>query len=78
MIINKIKRKIKNIFYKSQTTYSQTGEDLILDILLKDKPKGFYIDIGGNHPKKFNNTFLFYKKGWDGINVEPNYSKIWL
>ena len=32
----------------------------------------FYIDIGANDPKKFNNTYRFYQRGWTGINIEPN------
>jgi len=53
-------------------SYSQYGEDLIVDKLLGHQKKGFYVDIGANHPFKFNNTFMFYKRGWRGINVDPN------
>jgi FkbM family methyltransferase len=56
-------------------TYSQTGEDLILSLFL-DKSAGFYVDIGANHPHLFNNTSLFYNRGWTGINIEPNPNKI--
>ena len=66
---------LKNKFIGQASTYSQTGEDLILNIFLKDK-KGFYVDIGANHPTKFNNTKLFYNQGWSGINIEPNPYKI--
>ena len=30
-----------------------------------------YIDVGANHPEKFNNTIEFYKLGSRGVNVEP-------
>jgi len=30
------------------------------------------VDIGAYHPKLFSNTYLFYKKGWRGICVDPN------
>lgn len=30
------------------------------------------MDIGAFHPFKFNNTYLFYKFGSVGINIEPN------
>ncbi len=33
---------------------------------------GIYVDIGAYHPKLFSNTYLFYKKGWSGICVDPN------
>lgn len=57
---------------------SQCGEDLIIESLIPQKKNGFYVDIGANHPVKYNNTLLFYKKGWTGINIEPNHSRIWL
>lgn len=51
-------------------TYSQEGEDLILRKVFGKKNNGFYIDIGAHHPKRFSNTYFFYKKGWNGINIE--------
>ena len=59
--------KIKTFYVKS---YSQEGEDLILTRILGEKKEGFYIDVGAHHPKRFSNTFLFYKRGWRGINIE--------
>ncbi len=59
--------KIKTFYVKS---YSQEGEDLILARMLGEKKEGFYIDVGAHHPKRFSNTFLFYKRGWRGINIE--------
>lgn len=53
-------------------TYSQKGEDIIIDKLLNNKKSGFYIDIGANDPDHLNNTKRFYNKGWHGINIEPN------
>lgn len=50
--------------------YAQEGEDIILSRLM-DKEKGFFIDIGAHHPFRFSNTYLFYKKGWRGINIDP-------
>ena len=32
--------------------------------------KGVFIDLGCNHPIKFNNTYLLYKRGWRGINID--------
>jgi FkbM family methyltransferase len=51
-------------------SYSQEGEDMILNKLLERENKGFYIDIGAHHPKRFSNTYFFYKKGWAGINID--------
>ncbi len=52
-------------------SYSQEGEDLILKRFFGEKADGFYIDIGAHHPYRFSNTYLFYKKGWNGINIDP-------
>ena len=54
-------------------SYAQEGEDLILAALLELgqwKRPGFYVDVGAYHPKRFSNTFLFYLKGWSGINID--------
>lgn len=50
--------------------YSQEGEDLILKRIFENKKNGFYVDIGAHHPKRFSNTYLFYKIGWVGLNVD--------
>jgi len=51
-------------------SYSQEGEDMILRRLFENKKTGFYIDVGAHHPKRFSNTYFFYKKGWKGINID--------
>jgi len=53
-------------------SYSQYGEDLIIDDLLGRKNSGFYVDIGAYDPHTFSNTKRFYKRGWTGINIEPS------
>lgn len=73
-------RSIKN-FYRcvrdlftwdqwSVRSWSQEGEDLILNRLLKRKSIGFYVDVGAHHPRRFSNTYLFYRRGWHGINID--------
>ena len=62
--------RLKNFTYK--VTFSQGGEDLILEHLFKNKLTGFFIDVGCNHPIESNNTFNLYKKGWKGINIDGN------
>ncbi len=59
------------IFFPKKT-YSMYGEDLIIQNFFKKKTKGFYVDIGCYHPLDGSNTFLLYKKGWNGINVDLN------
>lgn len=49
---------------------SQFGEDkFLLTILPK---KGIYVDIGCYHPHLYSNTYRLYKKGWEGVAVDPN------
>lgn len=50
--------------------YGQDGEDLILNRLLDGQALGFYVDVGAHHPVRFSNTYLFYRRGWRGINID--------
>ena len=60
----------------SNVSWSQEGEDLLLQRILGDKPIGFYIDVGAHHPERFSNTCLFYRRGWKGINIDSNEDSI--
>lgn len=55
-------------------SYAQCGEDVIartvFDILGIAHPN--YLDIGAHHPHFLSNTYLFYRDGSKGINVEPD------
>lgn len=51
-------------------SWSQEGEDLLLFRILGHKSDGVYVDVGAHHPKRFSNTYLFYRKGWRGINID--------
>ncbi len=55
----------------SRLSYAQEGEDLVLDRLLGQRVSGFYVEIGSHHPFRFSNTYLFYRRGWRGICVDP-------
>jgi hypothetical protein len=67
-----------NQFIYQQKTFSQFGEDLILDLLfivLKNKKiisDITYLDIGGYSPYLLSNTYLFYTQGYRGVVIEPN------
>jgi len=56
--------------------YSQVGEDIVLEHLFSGQRKGFYVDVGAYHPKHYSNTYLLYKMGWRGINIDPNPNSI--
>lgn len=51
-------------------SYSQEGEDCILRRMFEGRANGFFVDVGAHHPARFSNTFLLYKLGWRGINVD--------
>lgn len=53
-------------------SYSQNYEDIIVDRVFGQKESGFYVDVGANDPLRSNNTMRFYKRGWRGINIEPD------
>ena len=53
-------------------SYSQEGEDLILQRIFERKQSGFYVDVGAHHPKRFSNTYIFYRRGWHGINIDAS------
>lgn len=51
-------------------SYSQEGEDMILRRIFEKQRSGFYLDVGAHHPKRFSNTYFFYRRGWSGINID--------
>jgi len=72
---------IKNLFlyyniyirnFKFFFNNSQFGEDKKIIKLFKGKKKGTYLDLGCFHPIRQNNTYLFYRLGWRGVNIDLN------
>lgn len=70
ILIRIFKKVFKYSNYKTNS-YSQEGEDLIIDRFFENQSTGFFIDIGAHHPRRFSNTYLLYQKGWQGINIDP-------
>lgn len=60
--------------WSSRFSFSQFGEDLIIEALLcsEEQKEGFYIDVGAYHPLRYSNSYYFYRRGWRGITIEPN------
>jgi FkbM family methyltransferase len=56
----------------ARLSYSHEGEDMILRRLFESRAQGFYIDVGAHHPYRFSNTCYFFRRGWTGINIDPN------
>jgi len=71
-MFNSVLDRLTNSYKK--TSYSQCGEDLIVDFVLNslriEHPT--YLDIGAHHPVFLNNTYLFYKKNMHGVCIEPD------
>ena len=56
--------------------YGQMGEDIFIKNFFQKEKKGTYIDVGCFHPIKYNNTYVLYKMGWRGINIDIDDIKI--
>lgn len=65
-------RILFNFWHFKNDCYSQEGEDMIVKRFFEgEAPKGrFYVDVGAHHPKRFSNTYRFYRQGWSGINID--------
>ena len=68
----------KKIYYSkySNKSYSISYVDLVVNRIFSKIKKGIYVDLGCNHPIKFNNTYLLYKRGWTGINIDSDEKSI--
>ncbi len=52
-------------------SYAQNFEDVMLWRALRTVERGFYIDVGAQHPDIDSVTRAFYDRGWRGLNIEP-------
>ena len=59
-----------------KSSYSMFGEDIFIEKFFKKRPKGFYVKVRWYQPLDGNNTYLLYKKGWHGINIDLNETSI--
>lgn len=79
-VISRFLRKSRNFIFPTQhhyvlNSYSQCGEDRVLDFLFSQKgiDKISYIDIGAYKPLDSSNTYFFYSnKHANGVCVEPD------
>ena len=67
---------IRHKGFQKRRQYSQWGEDLEIIKFFSNKKTGTYLDIGCFHPFLLSNTYLLYKKGWTGINIDMNPTSI--
>jgi FkbM family methyltransferase len=52
-------------------SYAQNFEDVMLWRALGHVERGFYIDIGAQHPVTDSVSKAFYERGWRGVHIEP-------
>jgi FkbM family methyltransferase len=55
-----------------ESSYSQSGEDIIICRELSPRRTGTFLDIGAFHPFRFSNTRRLYELGFKGVFVEPS------
>ena len=69
---------LKKIYYSKyrKHSYAISNVDLIINRIFSKIEKGIYLDVGCNHPIKYNNTYLLYKRGWNGINIDSDLKSI--
>ena len=63
---------IKHKFFIKKNSYAMDNEDTAVLEYFKEKKNGFYVDVGCYHPIHRNNTYLLYKKNWNGINIDTS------
>jgi FkbM family methyltransferase len=71
---NRIRSHLPKFMHR-KVSYSQCGEDLLIEFLLNiidGKRPRKYLDVGANHPYHLSNTAFFYSKGGSGLLVEPD------
>jgi FkbM family methyltransferase len=80
-----LKNKIFYFFYKylkifrnkkGKLFFSEMGEDIIINRLFRKINLGFYIDVGAYHPFKGSLTYLLFKRGWKGVNLDLSKTSI--
>lgn len=74
MLGPKIRQFLRNHSENQKISYSQCGEDLILQqlFMVLGIAKASYLDVGAHHPTYLSNTYLFYENGGNGVCVEPD------
>tara|TARA_B100000795_G_scaffold263915_1_gene243711 strand:+ start:640 stop:1323 length:684 start_codon:yes stop_codon:yes gene_type:complete len=69
------------IFFRSKIlikrkSYGFEFEDIEINKYLRNIQNGFYVDIGAFNPIRGSNTYLLFKKGWSGINIDADENSI--
>jgi len=68
---NRARRLSRDEWKHVLLSFSQFGEDLAVLRHFENRI-GYFVDVGAHHPIRFSNTYLLYRRGWSGINVDAN------
>lgn len=49
---------------------SKEGQDLFANFFINDHRRKYFMDLGCEHPKNGNNTYMLENKGWEGVIVD--------
>ena len=70
-MVNQLTLFLRNLKHsKGKKYYSETGEDITINEVFNNQI-GTYLDIGSGHPVIGSNTYYYYKRGWNGVCVDP-------
>lgn len=74
LVLPSLRRFVRNHSENTRFSFSQCGEDLILQqlFMVLGISKVTYLDIGAHHPTYLSNTYLFYLAGGEGVCIEPD------
>lgn len=72
MLRRLVRSALPQFLRTARLCYGQEGEDMILARIFKDRAAGFFVDVGAHHPTRFSNTYLLYRRGWRGVNIDAN------
>lgn len=70
-LVNRVRENAFLARARARGGYSQGLEDQFLAEYFGAGYRGFYIDVGANHPFVISNTYRLYRQGWHGITAEP-------
>ena len=63
-------------FLWKKSNFSQSDEEQVIKKIFKNKAKGFYVDVGCYHPRRYSNTAYLYKIGWNGVNIDADINNL--
>ncbi len=54
-----------------RTIFPQEAEDELKREFFRNSDKGYFVEVGANHPEQLSQTLDLEQRGWSGVLVEP-------